>query len=48
MISTGCARNVVIHPITGTDIYDGKNPGDKCFSEAYIKEIMRVRIEAIK
>jgi hypothetical protein len=44
----GCSRVVVIHPLTGKDIYDGKNVGDKCFSPYYLKEVMKVKIDAIK
>jgi hypothetical protein len=48
-ISTiGCSRQIILHPIYGSDMYDGKAPGDKCFSPAYVKEIMKVRIEAMK
>lgn len=43
----GCARTV-IHPISGDDIYDGKKPGDKCFSSYYLSNIMGVLIEQSK
>lgn len=45
-LSISCAAHkIVLHPITGKDIYDGKNPGDVCFSEYYLNEVMQTKIE---
>ena len=44
----GCSPMIVLHPVTGTDMYAGKNLGDECFSQAYIHEIMKAKIEALR
>lgn len=41
----GCAHKIVLHPISGTDIYDGKEKGDVCFSAFYLNEVMKTKIE---
>lgn len=41
-----CANRLILHPITGEDIYDGKNAGDKCFSAFYLQEVINAKIEA--
>lgn len=45
LFSINCASKVVLHPITGTDVYDGKNKGDLCFSPYYISNVMQIKIE---
>lgn len=42
---TSCARNIILHPLTGSDIYDGKNKGDVCFSQYYLNQVMQVKID---
>lgn len=42
---TGCAPRIIIHPITGKDIYKGTADGDVCFSKLYLDEVMQVKIE---
>lgn len=43
----GCApKNIVLHPLTGTDFYDGKNPGDVCFSKFYWDDVIgKIKID---
>lgn len=41
----GCATKLVLHPILGTDIYSGTQPGDVCFTSYYINEVMQAKIE---
>lgn len=42
---TSCVNSTVIHPISGSDIYDGKNAGDVCFSKMYLDEVIKLKIE---
>ncbi len=48
VLSTGCASKIVLHPLTDKDIYTGKNAGDVCFSQYYLNEVMKVKIENSK
>lgn len=48
LLLTGCASKTVLHPLTDQDIYDGKKPGDICFSEYYLDQVMEVKIERRK
>lgn len=45
---TSCGNRIIVHPITGKDIYDGKAAGDVCFSKMYIDEVMQVKIDRAK
>lgn len=42
---TACAPKIVLHPLTGKDIYDGKDKGDVCFSAYYLDQVMQTKIE---
>lgn len=45
----GCAPSkIILHPLTGADIYDGTKKGDICFSEYYLNNVMKVKIENSK
>lgn len=46
--SINCAPKVILHPITGKDIYDGKDKGDICFSAYYLDQVMQTKIEKPK
>lgn len=43
--SMGCANKLILHPLSGEDIYSGKNQGDFCFSKRYLDDVMQVKIE---
>jgi hypothetical protein len=36
---------MIVSPIDGKDIYDGKNNGDVCFSKEYVETILEIKIE---
>lgn len=48
LLQIGCTNNIVLHPLTDKDIYDGKNAGDKCFSSYYLDQVMQVKIDKSK
>ncbi len=41
---TSCVSNKPLYPISDVDIYKGKNSGDVCFSEFYLKNVLQVKI----
>jgi len=41
---TSCGSNTILYPLQGTDIYNGTNKGDICFSEFYLKEVAQIKI----
>jgi hypothetical protein len=42
VLNSGCARNIVLHPVTDEDI---RMDGDwVCMSQDYVKEVMKVRL----
>ena len=42
-VSSGCARQTILRPITAQDIYkDGEN---YCFSPEYLKSVLEVKID---
>lgn len=43
VIGSGCARTIVMHPVTDKDIK--MQDGFVCMSPEYVKEVMKVRIE---
>ena len=41
-VSIGCARNIVLHPVTDEDI---RMDGDwVCMSQGYVQEVMKARL----
>ena len=42
----GCAKNIVIYPITGEDIFTHSEAGKNwvCMSEFYVHEVMKARM----
>lgn len=44
-LSTSCANKLILHPLKETDIYAGKNTGDVCFSQYYIENVLKAKIE---
>lgn len=45
LLIAGCANKIILHPLTGADIYDGSKPGDICFSKLYLDEVIKIKIE---
>jgi hypothetical protein len=47
MILTGC-KSIVLHPVDDQDIKIGDwcKPGWVCMSQEYVKQVMKVKLEA--
>lgn len=45
--SMGCtaSKPLILHPIDGSDIYNGSHEGDVCFSQFYLDNVMKVKID---
>lgn len=48
LLSSGCARVLVLHPLGDRDIYINQMTGDVCFSEYYLDTVLKVKIDKSK
>lgn len=45
LLLTSCTNKLILHPLSGTDVYNGTNKGDLCFSSYYLDNVMQIKID---